>query len=172
MRNRVELGYTPGVIGRVAELHGRYYSRHFGFGSFFEARVAADVADFFRSYNPDRDLFLAMFEGADIIGSIAVDGSRAARDGAQLRWFIVDESVQGHGVGKLMLNSAVAFCRQHRYGSIYLETFVGLDVARHLYEQAGFKLTREAVGSQYGTRVVEQRFELPLDHPAEAPRRG
>jgi hypothetical protein len=33
-------GYVPGTIGRVVELHGAYYHAHWGFGAFFEAKVA------------------------------------------------------------------------------------------------------------------------------------
>lgn len=168
MKNeRIHTGYSPGVIGRVAELHGRYYADHFGFGSFFEARVAADAGDFFRNYNADRDAFWAIFEGNQIIGSVAVDGSRTKERGAQLRWFIVEESAQGRGVGKLLLNNAIQFCRQKGYHRIYLETFLGLDVARYLYEQAGFQLVDEHPGTQWGARVTEQRFELELERPGE-----
>jgi len=30
-------GYTPGVIGRVSELHSLYYFEHWGFNEYFEA---------------------------------------------------------------------------------------------------------------------------------------
>jgi len=30
-------GYIPGAIGRIAELHGTYYHKHWGFG-FFSSR--------------------------------------------------------------------------------------------------------------------------------------
>ncbi len=36
-------GYVPGAIGRVAELHGTYYHAHWGFGLFFEAKVATRI---------------------------------------------------------------------------------------------------------------------------------
>jgi GNAT superfamily N-acetyltransferase len=164
---RIHQGYSPGVIGRVAELHGRYYADHFGFGSFFEARVAADAGDYFRNYKQERDAFWAIFEGNQIIGSVAVDGPRRPEQGAQLRWFIVEESAQGRGVGKLLLNNAIQFCRQKGYHRIYLDTFHGLDVARHLYEQAGFRLVEERPGTQWGASVMEQRFELELDRAGE-----
>ncbi len=32
-------GYVPGAIGRVAELHGKYYQEHWGFDIFFESKV-------------------------------------------------------------------------------------------------------------------------------------
>jgi len=36
----VTKGYVPGCIGRVAELHGTYYAENWGFGRYFEAKVA------------------------------------------------------------------------------------------------------------------------------------
>jgi hypothetical protein len=38
-------GYIPGSIGRVAELHGTYYHKHWGFSLFFEAKVATELSD-------------------------------------------------------------------------------------------------------------------------------
>lgn len=38
-------GYLPGSIGRVAELHGTYYHKHWGFSLFFEAKVATELSD-------------------------------------------------------------------------------------------------------------------------------
>lgn len=35
-------GYIPGAIGRIAGLHGTYYSRYLDFGLFFEVKVAFD----------------------------------------------------------------------------------------------------------------------------------
>jgi hypothetical protein len=40
-----------------------------------------------------------------------------------------------------------------------LDTFEGLDAARHLYEAAGFRLLAQAPGAQWGRVVNEQRFE-------------
>lgn len=37
---KIESGYIPGSIGRIAELHGTYYHDHWGFGLYFEAMVA------------------------------------------------------------------------------------------------------------------------------------
>jgi hypothetical protein len=44
-------GYVPGSLGRVAELHGTYYHKDWGFGLFFEAKVAAELAAFLGRYD-------------------------------------------------------------------------------------------------------------------------
>lgn len=91
-------GYIPGSIGRVAELHGRYYAGHWGFSSFFEAKVASELAEFIRRYEPDRDGFWTAFVDGVIEGSITLDGLHAESEGAHLRWFIVAENMQGLGI--------------------------------------------------------------------------
>jgi hypothetical protein len=53
----------------------------------------------------------------------------------------------------------MAFCEEQRFDMAYLWTFQGLDAARHLYEKFGFKLVKTRSGTQWGKRVVEQRFE-------------
>ena len=50
-------GYIPGSIGRVAALHGTYYQQHWGFGLFFEAKVATELASFLSRYDEQRDSF-------------------------------------------------------------------------------------------------------------------
>jgi GNAT superfamily N-acetyltransferase len=97
-----------------------------------------------------------------IEGSIAIDGSHAATDGAHLRWFITSDSIRGTGTGNALLASAIDFCRAKRYGRVYLDTFEGLLAARHLYQKFGFRLVRQEVGTQWGSRVNEQRFALEL----------
>jgi hypothetical protein len=51
-------GYLPGSIGRVAELHGTYYHKHWGFSLFFEAKVATELSEFLGRYDEKSDGFL------------------------------------------------------------------------------------------------------------------
>lgn len=155
-------GYVPGCIGRVAELHGVYYHEHWGFGVFFEARMATEIGAHFTHYDPARDGFWTVSADGRVEASIAIDGLEAAERGAHLRWFIVSDALRGRGVGGRLLDAAVGFCRACAYPAVDLWTFAGLDAARHLYEKAGFRLAEERRGRQWGTEVTEQRFELRL----------
>lgn len=153
-------GYLPGAIGRIAELHARYYHQRAGFGLPFESKVARELAGFCERYEKGRDgLWLAVAD-REIHGSIAIDGSHAEREGAHLRWFIASDPLRGTGVGSALLAAAMAFCRSCGYDRVYLWTFEGLDAARHLYERTGFRLVHQQRGTQWGTEVDEQRFEL------------
>ena len=156
-------GYHPGSLGRIAELHGRYYQQHWNFGLLFEAQVATELAEFLEQYDPQRDGFWTAVQDGRVEGSIAIMGQNAHEDGAHLRWFIMSDALRGKGAGKRLVDTAVDFCRGAGYKRVYLWTFEGLDAARHLYERAGFRLEDQRDGSRWGKEVNEQRFALELD---------
>ena len=169
----IRCGYTPGCIGRIAELHGTYYHAHWKFGLYFEAKVATERAAFLQRYDETRDrLWTAVVEGR-IEGAIVIDGIHAATEGAHLRWFIVSDALRGRGAGRRLLAEALAFCRRKPYDRVFLWTFEGLDAARHLYTAAGFTRVHQQEGMQWGASVTEQRFELEgpggLRPPAPTP---
>jgi GNAT superfamily N-acetyltransferase len=155
-------GYVPGSIGRAAELNGDYYHRHWGFGLFFEAKVATELSEFLKRYDESRDGFWTVLSDGRVHGSIGIDGIHALSKGAHLRWFIVSDALRGKGAGSLLLSTAVSFCADSGHKKIYLWTFEGLGAARHLYEKMGFRLVEERRGAQWGVEVNEQRFECAL----------
>jgi ribosomal protein S18 acetylase RimI-like enzyme len=153
-------GPQPDAVDAVVALHRGYYARAWGFGHFFEAKVAGEFAVFLGRYDPAHDrLFLALNRGR-IVGSLVIDGGEptVATQGAHLRWFIVDETCHGHGIGKALMDSGMRFVGAN-FQRCYLTTFAGLDAARGLYQRMGFRLTAESEAENWGTRVTEQRFE-------------
>jgi GNAT superfamily N-acetyltransferase len=156
-------GYVPGSIGRVAELHGTYYHDHWGFGLFFEAKVASELSAFLGRYDEGRDGFWTALLGGRVEDSIVIDGIHPESEGAHLRWFIMSDALRGRGIGHRLMNPAIDFCRNKGYNRIYLWSFEGLDAARHLYDKVGFRLVQKHRGSQWGIAVNEQRFELQLE---------
>lgn len=153
---RIVEGYQPGCIGDVASLHARFYAKHWGFGVFFEHKVATELATFAQSL-PNSDCALWLYvENGRFLASVAIDGDATTRVG-HLRWFIVDDSLRGSGIGRRLIERAMAFV-DARFDETYLWTFKGLDAAQHLYESVGFRLAEEAQGQQWGTPVIEQRF--------------
>ena len=153
-------GYQPGIVGRVTQLHAQYYAAHWGFDQFFETKVATELSNFISHYDATRDCIWSAWVNGNIEGSITIDGSSEQEHSAHLRWFILSEQLRGVGAGNVLLRQAVQFCEREKFQSIYLWTFKGLDSARHLYEKYGFQLTQEQPGSQWGSNVIEQRFEV------------
>jgi GNAT superfamily N-acetyltransferase len=154
--------YIPGAIGRVTEMHAVYYQQSWGFGQFFESKVAAELSSFLDRFDKTRDGFWTACMGGVVEGSVAIDGKNAASEGAHLRWFIMSPGLQGQGAGNTLMEKAIGFCKACGYTHVYLWTFEGLHAARHLYEKFGFKLSEQTQGSQWGTTVLEQKFTLTL----------
>ena len=160
---KIVSGHRPGSIGRITELHAAYYREHWGFGLYFEQKVATELSEFLGRFDASRDGFwLATLEDR-IVGSIALDGIHGDSEGAHLRWFIVEDEHQGRSVGKTLLRKAVEFAGERAFSRVFLWTFAGLDSARHLYESCGFTLCREHWDDQWGVTVNEQMYELLLN---------
>ncbi len=155
-------GYIPGAIGRIAEMHAIYYHRHWRFGKYFEAKVATELSQFLNRFEEKQDGFWTVCREKRVEGSIAIDGIQASDQGAHLRWFITSSILRGRGFGNQLIETAIQFCKNRGYPSVYLWTFEGLAAARHLYEKIGFQLDEEHDGTQWGKTVTEQKFVLEL----------
>lgn len=155
-------GQVPGALQRIVALHDSYYGEHWGFGRAFTEKNLFELSAFLDWFDADRDALWTVHARGSIEGSIAIDGSRAATDGAELRWFLVSDALRGRGAGARLLDAALGFCHDRGYGRVGLWTFKGLDRARQLYDAAGFELTEQRRGNRWGTRVLEQRLELDL----------
>lgn len=154
-------GYRTGIAGRMTEMQALYYAKVAGFGRTFESRRGMDISEFVgRLDRPKNQLWIALHQG-EVVGTIAIDGEDIA-PAAHLRWFFVDESMQGRGIGRRLLTKAIAFCKAHRFRKIELDTFQGLDAARNLYDKTGFELISEKKVARYGSRFVDQMFVLRL----------
>lgn len=151
-------GYRPGLIARITQMHALYYARTSGFGQPFESVVAEGLAAFCNRLDSPKNAIWVAMRSQQIIGSIAIDGEDLGADIAHLRWFIVDDGVRGSGVGRRLLETALAFVDKNGFAATHLWTFNGLSTARHLYETHGFTCVEEYPGSQWGSEVLEQRF--------------
>ncbi|MEE4358485.1 MAG: GNAT family N-acetyltransferase [Desulfococcaceae bacterium] len=152
--------YLPGAIGHITALHGEYYSRNWNFGLFFETKVATELSALLTHKHSDRNGFWLALCSDIIAGGIAIDGNRKDPQEARLRFFIVSEDYQGLGIGNLLMDKAITFCKEKKFAKVHLSTFAGLDAARHLYEKRGFRLIGETEDCTWGVVVKEQIFEL------------
>jgi N-acetylglutamate synthase-like GNAT family acetyltransferase/8-oxo-dGTP pyrophosphatase MutT (NUDIX family) len=149
----------PGDLGRIVTLHGTIYATEYSFDPTFEAYVAGPLSEFVRS-RTDRDrLWIAERDG-QLVGCIAIVA--AAEKEAQLRWFLVDPSARGAGLGKRLLHEALTFCQHRGYGSVFLWTVSALTAAARLYRSAGFEKVEEKPGERWGVQVIEEKYVLKL----------
>ena len=147
-------GYLSGCIGDIVALHARTYAQIAGFGAYFEAKVATELAEFVGHMPCEGKRMWLYHEDGRTKGSLIVDG---AGEIAHLRWFVLDAKLREQGIGRQLIECAIQFI-DARFSEAYLWTFSGLDAARHLYEANGFTLAQEQPGQQWGTQVTEQRF--------------
>ena len=154
-------GYYPGVAGKVTELHAVYYHENWGFDITFETQVGRELCEFFSELQDGRDGFWAATVDGEFAGAVAIDGRD--REAARLRWFIVDPKFHNRGIGAVLLEKAVQFCKEAGNHKVVLFTFEGLDQARRLYEKQGFVLTEESSIDKWGQTIREQKFELLLE---------
>lgn len=145
----------PGDLGAIVRLHGVVYAREYGFDPTFEAYVAGPLADCVLHPSERNRIWIAE-RGENLIGCVAIVGASDAE--AQLRWFLVDPSARGLGLGKLLLHEAILFARQSGYESIFLWTVNALTAAAKLYRDAGFAKAEEKPGRLWGVDVVEERY--------------
>lgn len=158
----LEEGYAPGLCGRTAELHARYYNRLIGFGLQFETLVAGGMAEFLSRIESPKNNTWRVERAGQILGGVSIDGEDLGENIAHLRWFFVDDAVRGRGMGHKLMQAAMAFCREGGFDEVHLWTFSGLDAARALYERHGFELVDEWQGDQWGKTVREQKFVCRL----------
>lgn len=153
-------GYRPGLIADIIRLHAEYYSREWGFGLPFEAKVAVELSAFLRHFRPGVDFFAAHHDdNGALLGTISLEAPTSTEPLAHLRWFITSDAARGTGLGRRLMDNALDHVDARDFPGIYLTTFSGLKPARHLYEAFGFKLVTEAEKDQWSGGVREQRFE-------------
>lgn len=149
----------PGDAGYVAYMHGKYYCKNYGFYNSSEYYFIKYLADFVRD-STGGSLWIAEVEER-IVGSVAI--VRIDDKTAQFRWFLVDESYQGIGIGSKLIQTALDFCITNHYEKVFLWTFKGLDKARALYDKVGFILTEEKANNDWSSvEIIEQKMELKL----------
>ncbi len=154
-------GYEPGAIGRIVELHGRYYDRVWGSGAAFEILIAREVSEFIEHYDPDQNLLLTAHQGGAMIGSLALVGRTPEPGRAQLRFFIVDEACRRCGAGKALLDAGLAWCRERGFSGVFLWTVDNLAESRRMYERAGFAVTERVPDARY--TALQDTLKMELD---------
>ncbi len=166
----IQTGYVSGIIGAVVGLMAPRIDQQYHFGAAFEARIAADLAEFSSRLDASPNQIWRAEVTGQIVGSVSIDGQDLGSGLAHLRWFVVDPVFSGKGIGQALLAETLAFCDRQGFRETHLWTLKGLDAARSLYERHGFDLAEEYQGDQWGGNVTELKFvrSLPEARPNNA----
>lgn len=150
----------PGDIGDIIKLHGVLYAKEFAYNVEFEKYVVETFYEFLPTYDPAKDRFwLATWHG-ELVGLLAIIHRGKAK--AQLRWFLIQPAFRGIGLGKKLLDEAMAYCRKKAFREVYLLTTHQQDKAAKLYTRAGFVKTGTEPQGMWGHNLYEERYDLKL----------
>ena len=109
----------PGDIGELIRMHGMLYASEHGYSMGFEAYVAKTFSGYDWPLGPRERLWI-LEKAGEVRGSIAI--VKASETEAQLRWLLLHPVLRGHGLGKALVEEAVAFSRAGGYASVILWT--------------------------------------------------
>jgi DNA-binding MarR family transcriptional regulator/N-acetylglutamate synthase-like GNAT family acetyltransferase len=151
---------NTGDIGYIIYLHGFIYGNESNFSNEFEKYVIKTFYQFLENYSPEKDRIWMAEYNNKIVGCIAIQHQQ--ENEAQLRWFLLDPSFRGLGIGKKLLTDAVDFCKEKKFKNVYLLTTSMQDKALEMYKTAGFELTESTEVNQWGKTFRDERYDLKL----------
>ncbi|MFL0198509.1 GNAT family N-acetyltransferase [Clostridium sp. WILCCON 0269] len=153
--------YKSSDINYIIKKHREVYKNEFGFSHEFGDYVEKYLIQFDRSHDVDKGNIWIAEENNKPIGIIAI--AKVDDLTAQLRWFLIERDVRNKGLGHILLNTALNFCKEKNYNHIILWTVNVLKAARYLYKSYGFNLTESINNTNWTDCLVkEERWELYL----------
>jgi GNAT superfamily N-acetyltransferase len=118
------------------------------------------MADFVNNYDAGRERgWIAEMDGENV-GCIFL--AKETAKVARIRLLLVDPKARGLGLGAHLTDECIRFARSAGYQKITLWTHSVLTAARHIYQKAGFKLTRSEKHNSWGQPVVSEHWDMDL----------
>jgi GNAT superfamily N-acetyltransferase len=158
-----------GDLERIVDMHARIYVRENGVNQRFVEMVsgAVELAARRGFPGPRERIWIVERDGA-FSGSLALTDEGNGL--AMVRWFVLEPSLRGVGLGRRLLGELLAEAEAAGYSQVCLETFSELRAAAHLYRDHGFEVVGSDTGPRWGRdKITYQRYELELGEPDRRP---
>ncbi|RKF36852.1 GCN5 family acetyltransferase [Sphingobacterium siyangense] len=155
-------GLKPGDIGYIIHLHGNLYAKESGYSLRFEGYVAKTFYDFIEHYNPTYDKIWIAEYNQKIVGCVAI--IQHNKNEGQLRWFLTHPMFRGAGIGSHLFKTALNYCKERKYKSVFLMTTNMQSIAVNMYKKAGFALTSSVESNLWGIQLYEERYDLTFSY--------
>jgi DNA-binding MarR family transcriptional regulator/GNAT superfamily N-acetyltransferase len=150
-----------GDFGWIVSRHAELYLREYGWAEPFEGLCAQIVADFVNNFDSEREhCWIAEMNGENVGCVMLVKDDQPGV--ARLRLLLVEPNARGLDLGARLVDECVRFARAKGYAKITLWTHSVLSAARHVYEDAGFRLTSSEPRRSWGKDVVAEFWDLQL----------
>jgi DNA-binding MarR family transcriptional regulator/ribosomal protein S18 acetylase RimI-like enzyme len=147
-----------GDFGWIVKRHAELYAQEYGWVAPFEGVCAQIVADFVNTFDDKRERCWIAEMAGENVGSIML--AKDSETVARIRLLLVDPKARGLGLGRHLADECIRFARDAGYRKMRLWTHSVLTAARHIYQQAGFKLMRSEEHESWGRPVVSEHWDL------------
>jgi putative acetyltransferase len=139
------------LIGRVFDVYGLVFD---------PAVEVPDLLAFTRHYAPPHGAFFVVRGRGEAVGSVGIERLDGAS--AELHRLYLDPALWGRGVGRALVEAALAWCRAAGFRRVILWSDTRFDRAHRLYERLGFLRTGERTIEADVNASREYGYDLTL----------
>lgn len=155
----------PGELGVIAAQNMEFYMNELGLDKSFELFLFENMVRFIKNKEREKSEGWVVDHKGSAVGFIGVDGEK--NETAKIVGLLLQPEFRKMGLGRRLMDQALAFCRENLYHRVYLWSFPELRDARRLYEFYGFSPTDEQTRTTWGKETVVERWDCILHDSGE-----
>lgn len=149
---------APGDLGWIVQRHGALYAAEEGWDHRFEGVVAQVVADYVKTFDPEREACWIAEHAGEKVGSIML--AKETDTVGRLRLLLVEPTARGLGVGEALIAACIERAHKAGYSEMVLWTQSNLLPARRLYARFGFELEKSWPYDGFAEGLVSESWRL------------
>ncbi len=139
----------------IGAMHAALYPAEFGFDEGFAASINEKMGAFADKLDPNKRVWIVETDDGQL-GSIALS-THASGEGF-LNFVLVLPKARGLGLGRMLLDHALAEARKIGFTALRLETYSCLTAARGIYADYGFEMIECQKDQPMFSKVFDREF--------------